>query len=70
MWHLHPPYRCQDFYAKLPSLIERVERGDVPEAQRGDHDINDSLVDWTEARQRLRENRWWKRLWQRCFKHG
>lgn len=61
MWHLHPPYRCQDFYAKLPSLIERIERGDIPEAQRGDHDINDSLVDWSAARRKLEENRWWTR---------
>ena len=53
MWSLHPPYRCADFYGKLPDLISRIETGNVPEAQRGDHDINGSLVDWTEALDRL-----------------
>jgi hypothetical protein len=62
MWTLHPPYRCADFYSKLPSLISRVEAGEVPEAQRGDHDINSSLVDWSEATAALASNRWWRRL--------
>jgi hypothetical protein len=61
MWHLHPPYRCADFYTKLPSLIARCEAGDMPPAQRGCHDINDSLVDWTDALTMLRNNRWWRR---------
>ncbi len=50
MWSLHPPLRSEEFYAALPSLVERVETGDVPDAQRGDYDVNDSLVDWTSAR--------------------
>ncbi|HEX4132673.1 MAG TPA: hypothetical protein VHZ24_21750 [Pirellulales bacterium] len=62
MWSLHAPYRCEDFYRRLPEIVALVERGEVPEAQRGDHDINDSLVDWSEARERLASNRWWKRL--------
>lgn len=62
MWHLHPPYRNAEFYACLPELISRCERGDVPEEQRGDHDMNDSLVDWSDARAALRTNRWWSRL--------
>jgi hypothetical protein len=62
MWSLHPPYRCADFYARLPELVRRVEADDMPEAQRGDHDINSSLVDWTEALSDLARNRWWKRL--------
>jgi hypothetical protein len=61
-WSLHPPYRCADFYAKLPELVRRVEAGDIPAAQRGDHDLNASLVDWSEAIAALRQNRWWKRL--------
>jgi hypothetical protein len=65
MWSLHPPYRCADFYAKLPELVRRAEAGDLPDAQRGGHDVNDSLVDWSEARAALRRNRWWKRLWRR-----
>jgi hypothetical protein len=62
MWSLHPPYRCADFYRRLPELIRRVEANDVPEAQRGDHDINGSLVDWSEATAALQDNRWWKRV--------
>jgi hypothetical protein len=62
MWSLHPPYRCADFYDRLPELVRRAEAGDMPEGQRGDHDINASLVDWTEALQALRTNRWWRRL--------
>lgn len=62
MWSLHPPYRSDNFYQRLPELIHKIETGDIPEAQRGDHDINDSLVDWTSARIALKQNRWWKRL--------
>lgn len=65
MWHLHPPYRCADFYARLPELVARCESGDMPEAQRGCHDINESLVDWSEPIEALRTNRWWRRLLRR-----
>jgi hypothetical protein len=64
MWSLHPPYRSEAFYQRLPELIATVERGDVPEAQRGDYDMNDSMIDWSEARARGRRH---KRLW-RLFK--
>lgn len=64
MWSLHPPYRGADFYARLPELIQRVETGDLPEAQRGDHDINESMVDWSEPKARMARNRWWRRLLQ------
>ena len=62
MWSLHPPYRCAEFYEKLPALIARIDAGDIPELQRGDHDINSSLVDWSEALVALSRNRWWRRL--------
>lgn len=62
MWSLHPPYRGTDFYVKLPSLIARIESGDVPDAQRGDHDINASLVDWSEGEAAMRRNRLWRRV--------
>ncbi len=65
MWHLHPPYRCEDFYNKIPELIRRCETGNIPEAQRGDHDINASLVDWSEPIAALNTNRWWRRLLQK-----
>ena len=66
-WSLHPPYRSADFYEKLPGLISRVERADLPAGQLGDHDINDSLVDWTEAVTRMKTRRWYHRLLQRFF---
>lgn len=62
MWSLHPPYRCADFYNRLPELVRRVETGEIPEAQRGNHDMNASMVDWSEAHAALSQNRWWKRL--------
>jgi len=65
MWSLHPPYRCADFYRRLPELVRRVETGDIPAAQAGDHDMNSSLVDWSEALSALTQNRWWKRLLRR-----
>jgi hypothetical protein len=62
MWSLHPPYRSRGFYDMLPELVRRVEIGDIPEAQRGDHDINSSMVDWSEAVAAMSRNRWWRRL--------
>jgi hypothetical protein len=59
MWSLHPPYRSATFYRELPRLIERVEAGDVPDAQRGDYDLNDSMCDWSDARRRARVRRIW-----------
>jgi hypothetical protein len=59
MWSLHPPFRSPDFYRALPRLIESIEAGDVPEAQRGDYDLNDSMFDWSHARRRARFRRLW-----------
>jgi hypothetical protein len=53
MWAVHPPYRSERFYQRLPSLIREIEADEVPEPQRGCHDINDSLVDWTGAQRSL-----------------
>jgi hypothetical protein len=58
MWSIHPPLRSDDFYRRLPELVDRVERGDVPDDQRGHFDITDALVDWSDARQRHRRQRW------------
>jgi hypothetical protein len=55
MWVLHPPYRGKAFLRDLPDLIARIERGDIPEAQLGDYDLNDSMVDWSRPR---RLQRW------------
>lgn len=50
MWSIHPPYRSEIFYSSLPDIIQLVEAGNIPEAQRGCHDINNSLVDWTSCK--------------------
>jgi hypothetical protein len=50
MWAVHPLYRSERFYARLPSLIDDIESGRVPDGQRGDHEINRSMVDWSGAR--------------------
>ncbi|HAU74985.1 glycosyltransferase family 2 protein [Agrobacterium sp. 33MFTa1.1] len=49
MYSLHPPYRSPEFYSALASIVERIEKGDIPEGQLGDFDINGSMVDWTSA---------------------
>ncbi len=59
MWSLHPPFRSPELYRELPRLIERIEAGDVPEAQRGDYDLNDSMIDMSAARRRARLRRIW-----------
>lgn len=62
LWSLHPPYRTKAFYDDLPALIKRVESNDLPLSQQGFYDIVDEVCDWTEAKEKLKENRWWKRL--------
>lgn len=49
MFSLHPPYRTAEFYQLLPELISRIETGDIPEGQRGDFDMNSSMIDWSAA---------------------
>jgi hypothetical protein len=58
IWSLHPPYRSEEFYQRLPELIRAVETGAVPEGQRGHYDLNDSIIDWTSART---ANQWHRR---------
>lgn len=62
LWSLHPPYRTAEFYKKLPEFIQKVEWNDLPKVQQGYYNIVDEITDWSEARQNLRKNRWWKRL--------
>jgi hypothetical protein len=59
MWSLHPPFRSEQFYRELPRLLERIEAGAVPDAQRGDYDINSSMFDWSRAARRARLRRLW-----------
>jgi hypothetical protein len=62
LWSLHPPYRTASFYHNLQQLIQRVEQNDLPHAQQGFYDMVDEVCDWTEAREKLKQQRWWKRL--------
>jgi hypothetical protein len=59
VWSLHPPYRSPKFYRELPRLIQRIETGDIPDAQRGDYEIDDSMFDWSSARRKARIRRLW-----------
>jgi len=62
MWSLHPPLRGEEFYAQLPTLISRIESGDVPDAQRGFYNIEDVFFDWSSARAARAARPWWIRL--------
>ncbi|QQR44937.1 hypothetical protein JKA73_01950 [Myxococcus xanthus] len=59
LWTLHPQYRSPTFYERLPELISRVESGDMPDAQRGQENVHDCLVDWSDVRAARRK--WWRR---------
>jgi hypothetical protein len=50
MWYLHPPQRDAGLADALPSLIERVEKGDIPAEQLGDDQMNDSMFLPAQAR--------------------
>ncbi|WP_207532704.1 hypothetical protein [Desertivirga arenae] len=62
LFTLHPPYRTRDFYKQIPDLLDKIQNSEFPTSQYGFYDIVDELVDWTEAKDRIKENRWWKRL--------
>lgn len=53
LWALHPPFRSEEFYEKLDTIIEAVQNGNIPDAQRGYHDINHAFVDWNSAIEQL-----------------
>jgi hypothetical protein len=62
MWSLHPALRSDLFHQELPRIISDIERGDLPVGQRGDFELNDSMIDWTSAREAKRSLVWWKRI--------
>lgn len=49
MWSLHPVWRTPLFYERLPALVAQVEAGEIPAGQRGYHDLNSAMMDWTGA---------------------
>jgi hypothetical protein len=46
MWSVHPATRDERFYACLPRLIARIERGDVSDDQRGAYDLSPGMLEW------------------------
>ncbi|MDO1449797.1 glycosyltransferase family A protein [Rhodocytophaga aerolata] len=67
MWSVHPPFRTATFYTTLPQLIVRITKNDVTPDQMGFYDITDSMCDWTEARNKLKKERWWKKLFNKLI---
>jgi hypothetical protein len=55
IWSLHPPFRNELFYKSLPDLIEQIEQAKIPDGQKGDHDINDCMINWDDARAEIRK---------------
>ncbi|MCO5947684.1 hypothetical protein [Mucilaginibacter flavidus] len=58
LWSLHPPFRTKTFYENLETIITNIESGNLPEKQKGFYDIIDEICDWTEARETLKNKRW------------
>ena len=58
LWSLHPPFRTKTFYENLQTIITNIEEGNLPENQNGFYDIIDEVCDWTEARENLKNRRW------------
>lgn len=66
LWSLHPPYRSEEFYRRLPEIVAAVESGRIPEGQRGHYDLNDSMIDWSQARAaNSSRKRYWRMFRQR-----
>lgn len=61
LWGLHPPYRSESFYQRLPEIVRMVESGALPAGQLGHYDVNDSIIDWTQART---ADRWYRRYFR------
>lgn len=68
LWSLHPPYHSQLFYDTLPAIITNIETNNLPVNQYGFYDVVNEVCDWTEDEIKLRNNRWWKKLYAGSFK--
>ncbi len=69
LYSLHPPFHFPAFHAALPQLIAQVERGDIPDGQLGDYDINDTMFDLSEARRQQAKHRRIKRRLKDVLTH-
>ncbi len=65
IWTLHPPYRNDEFYEKLDQIIDDVKNNRIPEEQKGDYDINDSMINWEGERQKIRDSSMKRKLLKR-----
>ena len=57
MWSIHPVYRSKEFYSRIPEMIDRVLKNDIPEDQPGDYNFSMSFIDWSEALDNFKTNR-------------
>ena len=57
LWSIHPSYRSDEFYTKIPEMIDRVVKNDVPESQLGYYDFSMDFIDWSDALARYADRR-------------
>lgn len=57
LWSIHPTYRSEEFYNRIPEMIERVINNDVPEEQLGYYNFSMNFIDWSEALKNFEKNR-------------
>jgi hypothetical protein len=69
LWSLHPPYRNEQFFDDLEKLVYNIENNKIPDEQLGDYDINDSMINWDDARMQIK-NASMKLKISRFFKPG
>src|SRR5690606_2903115 len=62
LWSLHPPYKTPYFFSKIEEILRRISENDFPESQIGNYDIVDDFHDWSDAREKLRQNKWYRKL--------
>ncbi len=67
LYSLHPFFHTEAYCKALPDLIRRIETDDIPEAQRGDYELNASMFDWGDA---LRKHRKIARVSRRLYDAG
>lgn len=67
MWFVHPPARQPGLERELPRLIERVEQGAVPDEQRGDDQMNDSMFGRALEGTFAPPSSLWRRVGRRVF---
>jgi hypothetical protein len=81
MWFLHPRWRTETFYERLPKLISELDAGRVPPGQHGDYelhadvvgDVDPDLVDpaWRRAARSMRvldiRQTWRRWRWMRAL---